>query len=222
MNNISALNQVFTNLNQNLASLGMRVNSIVGEMENVKAELKQLKQVNDTPTVVEPHVSVEQFQSLVNDFNNLKTVHEDFISKIVNIENSVEKNERVVKDIAEQLANIKIACDNLHAEAQHKITPNVTTEDVQGMIDNAINSLIGVLTTSGAETGGPLPTILEIPLENANGVTEYEIVDEIQGSVDANTESNDVDVVLPLEHVSEVQEPIKKKGRGGRKPSTKK
>jgi hypothetical protein len=28
--------------------------------------------------------------------------------------------------------------------------------------------------------------------------------------------------VLPLEHVSEVQEPIKKKGRGGRKPSTKK
>jgi chaperonin cofactor prefoldin len=227
MNNISALNQVFTNLNQNLATLGIRVNSIVDEVERLKAVIKELQQVQETPVEVEPHVSVEEHNALTHEFNVLKNVHGDIVLKINNIENSVENNEKVVKDIEEQVARVKITCDNLLAEGQAQKTTPVTVEDVQSMIDNAINSLIGVLTASSTETGGPLPTIPEILLETIpedtmNGVAEDEVVDEIQGIVDTDTETTNIGVVVPLEPVSEVQEPTKKKGRGGRKTSTKK
>jgi hypothetical protein len=219
MNNISALNQVFTNLNQNLASLGIRVNAIVGEVERLKAVIHELQQVQQPPVEVEPRVSVEDLNALTREFNELKNVHGDIVLKINNIENSVEKNEQVVKDIDEQVASVKITCDLLQAEGQSPKTTPVTVEDVQSMIDNAINSLIGVLTASGTETGGTLPTIPEVPINDA---TEDDVVDEIQGSVDTDAETNDISIVIPVEPMSEVQEPTKKKGRGGRKPSTKK
>jgi chaperonin cofactor prefoldin len=219
MNNISALNQVFTNLNQNLASLGLRVNAIVGEVERLKAVMNELQQVQQHPVEVEPRVSAEELNALTHEFNVLKNVHGDIVLKINSIENSVEKNEQAVKDIEEQVARVKITCDNLHAEGQSPKPTPVTTEDVQSMIDNAINSLIGVLTASGTETVGPLPTIPEVSID---GVAEDEVVDEIQGSVDTDAETTDIDVVIPLEPMTEVQEPTKKKGRGGRKPSTKK
>jgi hypothetical protein len=218
MNNISALNQVFTNLNQNLASLGIRVNSIMGEVERLKIVMKELQQVQQTPVAVEPHVSVEELNALTQNFNELKNVHGDIVSKISNIENSIEKNEQVVKDIEEQVSRVKITCDNLQAEEQSPKTTPVTVEEVQSMIDNAINSLIGVLTASSTETGGPLPTIPEIPID---GVVEDEVVDEIQGSVDTDAEAHDVGVVIPIEPESTSQEPTKKKGRVGRKPTKK-
>jgi hypothetical protein len=198
------------------------VNSIVGEVETLKVVLKDLQKAQQTPLVVEPQVKLDQFNALTNDFNVLKTVHADIISKISSIESSVEKSEEGIKEIAEQVASVKTTLDNLHTETQNKNTPSVTIEDVQSMIDNAINSLIGVLTASTSQTVGPLPTILEVPLETTNGLTEDEVVDEIQGSVDSSAEANDVSVIIPSEAEIEVQEPIKKKGRGGRKPSSKK
>lgn len=212
MNNISALNQVFANLHQNIAALGGRVNAVFAEVETVKTSVKKLEQsqVSIAETSSEPaYVTVEDFNKLSHQVVELKTVEGDIVSNVREIETLVSKQANELKNVVDTVAGLKIVVDNLTSSVTH--TPSLTKEDVQALIDSAINALIGVLTSSNSNLSAH--TTLSTIEEDVSGddVTN-DALDEVQESVETEQPVTEVMVV----------EPTKKKGRGGRKPAIKK
>lgn len=234
MNNISALNQVFANLHQSVAILSGRVNNILVEVDAVKTNIKNIEQSQAKKTAEPNFVTLDNFNKLSQVVVDLKTLEDDNTVKLKQLEIAVSKQEGQIKEIVETIASLKIIVDNLTSNVSNTQSqvenlslhsPSLTKEDVQALIDNAINSLIGVLTstsTNSSETENfhllqpntTLPTIEE----DASGL-EVVSQDDVVVNEDEDTQIN-VEIEQTTSEV--VVEPTKKKGRGGRKPAIKK
>jgi hypothetical protein len=233
MNNISAINQVLANIHQSVSVLGGRVNAVFVEVEAVKSSVRNVEQSqkNILETSSQPtYVTIDCFDKVANQVGDLKIAEGDTVSKVRQLETLVIKQENELKDIAETVAGLKIVCDNLTSSVTQiaNIPSSLTKEDVQALIDSAINALIGVLTSTGNSVQ-PSTSLTTIPeddtrvLGGLEGIEGLEVVDAID-IVEANGE-DEVQVGVESEQpVTEVMvvEPTKKKGRGGRKSATKK
>jgi chromosome segregation ATPase len=210
MNNISALNHVFVGINQNLTSLSQRMNHVVVEIESLRSSLAELK--NASNTIDDDVPSRMEFEKITQDLSEFKAEQVELVNKMLDIENNVDKALRQVKEVTEQVSSLSIVVDNVRASEQ-----NITMEEVQGMIDKAISSLINVFTSASTNVtendsenvlpvSSHLPSIPELLVE-----TEVEEVPEIQIETLEVTETVSFNVQ---------NETPKKKSRGGRKPKS--
>jgi archaellum component FlaC len=191
MNNISALNHVFIGINQSVTTLNQRINGMMMEMEAIKKAIVELRA--STSQVV-----------MVPEFEGVKQEISAVTMKIEGVNNSVE-------EIKQEIVSLKDTPQ----------TPSLTIEEVQGMIDNAVNSLINVLTSASSSVSSmssvlgeaPLPTILETPLEPMEPIDELKVETSLTNET---TETTEVDVQPVM-----VTEPSKKKGVGKGRKTTK-
>ena len=228
MNNISVLNQVFQNITQSVNGLSVQLVALSNELDKVKIVVKDLKDGSANQPQTTPSVDLE---AIVSDVDKLKNDHGQTLNKFQIVHELARDSELLVRDILNQVRTTTAEVENLKAV---KPTPSITTEEVQAMIDTAINSLIAVLTSASSSTstlvtsGTQLPPIPEVPIELLDGV-EDAILETPEGENESNEsnesietdEPNGVEEVVTPTVVEEVTTPIptpvKKKGRVSKK-----
>lgn len=199
MNNIGHLYQVLQSLNGGIAS--MRT-----DFEHLKVEVNSLKSKQEPSS----SVSADTTTSLITDLT----------SKVDGLEESIKHSNMKVEQIENTLSITSSNLSSLQADIQKImkdkkqdiVTPSITKDEVQTLIDQSIAILLGGLRPVGEQVMQDNPVFA--PLTSIDEVDENSLTLRVKNEETMN--GDDVVVEPPVMTTTIVETP-KPKGRGGRK-----